>query len=59
MSILDRWGQLLYQTTDINEGWDGKIGSIESPLGSYRYIIEYEDSSNKEYIKRGVVTLLR
>jgi hypothetical protein len=26
-TIIDRWGQIIYQTFDTSEGWDGKIAS--------------------------------
>ncbi|MCB0794299.1 MAG: gliding motility-associated C-terminal domain-containing protein [Flavobacteriales bacterium] len=37
LSIYDRWGQLVYVTTDINEGWDGThLGGGEIlPVGVY------------------------
>jgi len=40
-------GQTVYQSTDINEGWDGKVnGSIEN--GQYSYEISATNMVNKE-----------
>ena len=41
MEIYDRWGQLLYTTTDINKGWDGKIKGEYAKEGSYVYKMRY------------------
>ena len=37
MMIYNRWGELIYETRDINKGWDGSINGEEAPLGSYVY----------------------
>ena len=40
--IFNRWGKLLFQTNDINKGWDGKdaVGVLQE-MDSYSYFVEY------------------
>ena len=39
--IYDRWGQIVYETTDIQKGWDGKINDefVQSDVYAYKAII--------------------
>ncbi len=38
-SIYNRWGELVFQTNDLNEGWDGTYkGQVQNP-DSYAYIV--------------------
>lgn len=59
MRIHSRSGNLIFQSNDINQGWDGRInGSIAQP-GVYFYIISFVDSMQKKHSLNGHVTLLR
>jgi gliding motility-associated-like protein len=53
--IYNRWGNLLYYTTDVYDGWTG-YGSDE---GVYVYIIEYKNRKEKAKQIKGTVTLIR
>jgi len=59
MTIFNRWGQQLFETTDITEGWDGKINGRFLTAGLYVYLLTYKSLEGKEYIKRGTVFLSR
>lgn len=59
MTIFDRWGQQLFETTDMISGWDGSVGGQITPSGMYIYLLIYKSLEGKEYTKRGTVTLLR
>jgi len=60
-TIIDRWGQIIYQTFDTSEGWDGKITSSGKDATSdvFHYELIYFDQFDEKYIKRGTVALLR
>lgn len=62
MQIFDRWGKLIYNTTDIDQGWDGKdlnTGRI-SQDGTYIFKIEFGTKSfDDRKIITGHVNLLR
>lgn len=59
LQIFNRWGELLFATTDINQGWDGVYKGSEVAQGVYMYYIVYEDYLGKEYRTKGTITLLR
>lgn len=58
--IYDRWGNVLFHTTDWTKGWDGTDANGRNvPPGFYTYRIEYADTQKNAYTKRGTVSLLR
>jgi hypothetical protein len=59
MTIVSRWGQQLFETTDMVNGWDGVINGQLAPPGLYAYIITYKSIGGQEYTKRGTVFVLR
>jgi gliding motility-associated-like protein len=63
MMIYNRWGEQIFETKDINMGWDGKLHGNEVPSGVYFWVIRYtENRSSAQDIQKeikGSVTLLR
>jgi gliding motility-associated-like protein len=58
-SIYNRWGMKLFQTNDINTGWDGRYNGELQPMDVYVYTIEANTYSGKKVTKYGNVTLIR
>lgn len=59
MVIFDRWGKEVYETSDIYQGWDGKINGKLAELGAYVYWIQVSNFTGASYQKRGSFVLLR
>jgi gliding motility-associated-like protein len=59
MKIFDRWGQLLFETTNPNTGWNGKYKGTTLPTAVYYYIINYKNLLGIDNRKAGSITLLR
>ncbi|HVA98882.1 MAG TPA: PKD domain-containing protein, partial [Bacteroidia bacterium] len=59
MSIYDRWGILIFHTTNLNQGWDGRVKNNLVQLGVYVWKIETKDfkGDNHQYI--GHVSVIR
>lgn len=57
--IYNRWGQLVFKTNTISEGWDGKRKGVDCPNDTYFYTIQVKDYYDKEYEYKGHITLLR
>lgn len=60
MEIFNRWGQRVFETTEINgRGWDGKLNEEIQPVGVYVYQIRvrFENGTTERY--QGNVTLVR
>ena len=57
--IFDRWGNMVFETTEVNQGWDGTYkGKLLEP-GVYVYYIEGTCITNNKEIIKGDVTLIR
>lgn len=59
MTIFNRWGQQIYETSDMINGWDGTSNGKALPAGSYSYLLTYKSPAGLEYAKRGSVLLVR
>ena len=63
--IFNRWGKLMFQTNDINKGWDGRDSSgILQEMDGYNYLLEYNyidplSQELKNIKKTGSVILFR
>ncbi|MES2565917.1 MAG: PKD domain-containing protein [Bacteroidota bacterium] len=58
--IFNRWGQLIYTTTDTEAGWNGAFKGADSPMDVYVWKCEFKNIVSKEYESRiGHVTLVR
>ena len=59
MQVYNRWGEVLFHTTDMDTGWDGKTSEGKKlPLGNYAYWIRIKDFNNNEHIRTGSVLIL-
>ncbi|MCB9065657.1 MAG: gliding motility-associated C-terminal domain-containing protein [Chitinophagales bacterium] len=57
--VYNRWGTKVYESTDVNEGWDGTYNGQLQPMGVYIYSIEAVTPSGKTVTKQGNVTLIQ
>lgn len=58
MYLMNRWGEVVFDTRDIDMGWDGTHNGQPAPMGSYVYIIEYRSLDGLPVILRGSFTLV-
>ncbi|CAG5071740.1 hypothetical protein DYBT9623_03732 [Dyadobacter sp. CECT 9623] len=58
-SVMNRWGQVVFHSEDINTGWDGTIKGENAPVGSYVYKMTFVDDINQTVEKSGTFMLLR
>jgi len=57
--ILNRWGQTVYESNDIYEGWDGYYKGKPVGDGVFVYNVEFRDKTGKFYYLQGNITLLK
>ena len=57
--IFNRYGQLVYQTATIGEGWDGRIKGILQNTGNYVWIAEGIDIFGNKLKDQGNFILIR
>lgn len=58
-AIYNRWGELVFFTTNGSSGWDGTFKNQQQPAGSYIWKIDYEDASGTRMTASGNVMLVR
>ena len=58
MQIYNRWGMLMFETSDVNATWNGRTSSgAICPEGTYFYIIKITTDKTETF--KGTLTLLR
>lgn len=57
--VFNRWGQKVFSTSNIDEGWDGTFNGEPQPLGVYIYSVEAVNANGSKFTKQGNVTLVR
>jgi gliding motility-associated-like protein len=55
--VFNRWGQMVFQTSVIGEGWDGTIKGIPQATETYSWMLECVDN-NGNLIKQGGTSIL-
>ena len=58
LSVYDRWGNKIFETNNITQGWDGTYKGSPAPAGAYVYVITGSDVKGKISLK-GTVLLIR
>jgi gliding motility-associated-like protein len=57
--VFNRWGQMVFSSSTLYKGWDGKLQGVEQPSGTYVYMAEGVDKNGKLLTKKGTITLIR
>lgn len=55
--IYNRWGEEVFKSNDINNGWDGTYKNVDVPLDVYSFIVNYSYFENKIFY--GIITVIR
>ncbi len=57
--VFDRWGEMVFETTNVTEGWDGKVkGKDITSDAVFSWVIIYHDKAGLAQKRIGSVTLL-
>jgi gliding motility-associated-like protein len=59
MQIFNRWGQMIFRTNSLTNGWNGKFLNADQPIGAYTYMITYKDDKGVKQLVHGTFTLIR
>lgn len=59
LSVYNRWGQLLYNTTDVTGGWRGDYKDVPLPAGAYLWMVTYTAGKQQQMKQTGTVIILR
>ncbi|MCT4579873.1 MAG: PKD domain-containing protein [Flavobacteriales bacterium] len=59
LRVYNNWGNLIFESNDVNVGWDGTHNGKDQPKGDYVYSAIVIGLDGKEYIKKGSVSIIR
>jgi gliding motility-associated-like protein len=57
--IYNRWGQMIFQSDNKRQGWDGTYRGKLQPIDTYTYSLDVEFTDGQKLRKTGDITLLR
>lgn len=57
--VYNSWGELVWETTDQSQGWDGRKNGVDQPVGVYVWTLVVDMYNNRQVKKNGDVTLIR
>ena len=57
--IFNRWGQIVFQTTNPNDKWDGKVKNEPLQFGTFVYYVEMEGLSGNRITAKGTFVLIK
>ncbi|PWT71191.1 MAG: hypothetical protein C5B59_18630 [Bacteroidetes bacterium] len=59
LEIFNRWGQLMFRSSDPYAGWNGLYQNQPQPLGTYVWMVKFTDRNGKNQMMKGTVELIR
>lgn len=59
MNVFSRYGEQLFFTNNMDEGWNGRSGLREMPQGVYTYLVKIDIMNGETIIRQGSVLLIR
>jgi gliding motility-associated-like protein len=57
--VYNRYGQLVFSTTEVGKGWNGRIAGKEQGSDSFVWYVKGRDYTGKSIFKKGTSTLIR
>jgi gliding motility-associated-like protein len=58
-SVFNRYGQMVFTTTNLAKGWDGTLSGSKQNVGTYVWIVEGVDFNGTVIKKQGYAVLIR
>ena len=59
LAVFNRFGQTVFESRDINKGWDGRWNNATQPAGTYIYTLEMMSLDGRTFTHKGTITLIR
>ncbi len=59
LRIFNQYGDIVFETSDITQGWDGTWKGVAQPSGVYVYTARLRDALDNIYDRQGTLTLIR
>lgn len=59
LKIFNRWGQMVYRSSDPDESWNGTFEGLPEEMGTYIYAVTIQFSNGVSRVMKGNITLIR
>lgn len=59
LRIFDRWGELIFETNDIHNSWNGTYKGQPCAVDNYSYIANGVKANNDTFFLKGIISLIR
>ncbi len=59
IEIFDRWGQMVFHSSNILDSWDGTLNGQPCPPGLYAWVMFWEDVKKTRITNKGTIMLIR
>ncbi len=57
--VYNQWGELVFETNSINDGWDGNFKGSPALSCTYTYLVKAEMTSGENVVESGHVSIVR
>ncbi len=57
--IFNRFGKIIFETHQLDQGWDGKYNGIQQDMDAYTYFVDYITYKDEHIQRTGSVLLMR
>jgi gliding motility-associated-like protein len=59
LKIFNRWGEMVFSTNDLNQGWDGYVNGHLQNIDTYKYTVKATTIHGYSFEKKGEFLLLK
>lgn len=59
LQIFNRYGEIVFKSSSINNGWDGRYKGVVQPGGAFVYLVQYRNMENQILHQKGTVVLVK
>ncbi len=60
LQVYNRWGEIIWESHDVNAAWDGTYNGEPVPQGTYTWVIRTREIiSDKKYVWNGTINLIK
>ncbi len=57
--VFNRWGELIYTTRTLGQGWDGRLHGAPQASGTYVFLAAGTTYDNRKIVRKGTLVLVR
>jgi gliding motility-associated-like protein len=58
-TVYNRWGQIVFQTKELQKGWDGKVGGVPQQSNAFVWTCSYQFEGETQRTEKGSVMVIR